>query len=188
MNDIDLSKYVGKKVSVTLRDGSFRSGTIVSTPNEYPFTIVLSEYNNTYTYTADGVWEINRSNAMDIVKIEELDDTSTKEQPMPSKEDHIKALEAIGYTVTLTPHLTPQINIDWSKEPAWVGGYIIDADGQHYVVSGDINSVCWTSDHRGWNFNCDYVCLISKELSPLKDYKGHPKNSLHRRPSSSDKT
>jgi hypothetical protein len=84
----------------------------------------------------------------------------------------------MGYAVTLTN----PIDIDWSKESSWIVGYVIEEDGTHHVLMGDISGLYWINDYSGWRFNCDHVC-IPAELSPLKNYKGHPKDSLHRRPS-----
>ena len=65
MNTVDLSQYVGKNVTITLRDGSKITGTVErTTSSNYPYMVAG------YTYTQNGKWSSLLYDPCDIIHIE----------------------------------------------------------------------------------------------------------------------
>ena len=76
-SQIDLSKYVGKKVRATLKGGIVNEGIVESTPNyDYPFSINLEYYSKKgewWNYYANrGEWKNSETKKYDILTIEEI--------------------------------------------------------------------------------------------------------------------
>lgn len=74
---IDLSQFVDKNVTVTLRMGAMLTGSIELSGNRgYPFRFDFKALNNTdsfYYYTASGDYFVSRPTDHDIVAIEEIE-------------------------------------------------------------------------------------------------------------------
>lgn len=173
MSNIDLSKYVGKKVNVTLRCGSLRSGEIAPNLDAYPFVIVCDD--GTGTYKANGMWRTNKQTEYDIVKIEELHDTS-----MISVQDAIKTLESLGYEIK-KPFI---LDFDWSCLPKWANKCIsMNVNGDWCSWGGSPQKDNYT---RIWvHTDFCYKSTIPTDFAP-KNFVGSWKDSLFKNPNIKD--